>query len=92
MTCALALLGVPDVVVGRHRSARDDHSFHTSHIPRKVPAVEELAPAETVVRLGDTAEIVVLSGPKRHAKTDRADARLLRAFATKRGQVQHLFR
>ncbi len=41
---------------------------------------EELAAAGLGVHLGDPAEIAVLRGPKKHAKTDRADARLLRTL------------
>ena len=40
--------------------------------------VEELVTAGAVAHLGDPAEIAVLRGPKKRAKTDRADARLLR--------------
>ena len=39
---------------------------------------EELAAAGVGVHLGDPAEIAALRGPKKRAKTDRADARLLR--------------
>jgi transposase len=39
---------------------------------------EELAAAEVGVHLGDPAEIAAARGPKKRAKTDRADARLLR--------------
>ena len=39
---------------------------------------EELAAAGVGVHLGDPAEIAVLRGPKKRAKTDRADARHLR--------------
>ncbi len=42
--------------------------------------VEELAAAGAVAHLGDPAEIAVLRGPKKRAKTDRADARLLRSL------------
>ena len=41
---------------------------------------EELAAAGVRVHLGDSAEIAVLRGPKKRAKTDRADARLLRTL------------
>ena len=41
---------------------------------------EELAAAGAGVHLGDPAEIAVLRGPKKRAKTDRADARLLRTL------------
>jgi transposase len=41
---------------------------------------EELAAAGVGVHLGDPAEIAVLRGPKRRAKTDRADAKLLRTL------------
>jgi transposase len=41
---------------------------------------EELAAAGVAVHLGDPAEIAVLRGPKKRAKTDRADARLLRTL------------
>ena len=41
---------------------------------------EELAAAGVGVHLGDPAEIAVLRGPKKRAKTDRADARLLRTL------------
>ena len=40
--------------------------------------VEELAAAGVVAHLGDPAETAGLRGPKKRAKTDRADARLLR--------------
>ena len=40
--------------------------------------VEELATAGVVAHVGDPAEVAVLRGPKKRAKTDRADARLLR--------------
>ena len=40
--------------------------------------VDELATAGVVAHLGDPAEIATLRGPKKRAKTDRADARLLR--------------
>jgi transposase len=40
--------------------------------------VEELRAAGVGAHLGDPAEIAVLRGPKKRAKTDRADARLLR--------------
>ena len=42
--------------------------------------VEELAAAGVVAHLGDPAEIAVARGPKKRAKTDRADARLLRTL------------
>jgi transposase len=42
--------------------------------------VEELAAAGVVAHLGDPADIAVLRGPKKRAKTDRADARLLRTL------------
>jgi transposase len=41
---------------------------------------EELMAAGLGVHLGDPAEIAVLRGPKKRAKTDRADARLLRTL------------
>ena len=41
---------------------------------------EELAAAGVVAHLGDPAEIAGLRGPKKRAKTDRADARLLRTL------------
>src|ERR1700739_3232471 len=41
---------------------------------------EELAAAGVDVHLGDPAEIAVARGPKKRAKTDRADARLLRTL------------
>ena len=41
---------------------------------------EELAAAGVGVHLGDPAEIAALRGPKKRAKTDRADARLLRTL------------
>src|SRR6478735_2718858 len=41
---------------------------------------EELAAAGLGVHLGDPAEIAVLRGPKKRAKTDRADAKLLRTL------------
>jgi len=41
---------------------------------------EELAAAGVRVHLGDPAEIAALRGRKRRAKTDRADARLLRTL------------
>ena len=41
---------------------------------------EELAAAGIGVHLGDPAEIAALRGPKKRAKTDRADARLLRTL------------
>ena len=41
---------------------------------------EELTAAGLGVHLGDPAEIAVLRGPKNRAKTDRADARLLRTL------------
>ena len=41
---------------------------------------EELAAAGVAVHLGDAAEIAGLRGPKKRAKTDRADARLLRTL------------
>src|SRR6202007_435993 len=42
--------------------------------------VEELAGAGVVAHLGDPAEIAAWRGPKKRAKTDRADARLLRTL------------
>jgi transposase len=42
--------------------------------------VEELVAAGVGVHLGDPAEIAALRGPKKRAKTDRADARLLRTL------------
>jgi transposase len=42
--------------------------------------VEELAAAGVVAHLGDPAETAGLRGPKKRAKTDRADARLLRTL------------
>src|ERR1700687_238689 len=42
--------------------------------------VEELDMAGVVAHLGDPAEIAGLRGPKKRAKTDRADARLLRTL------------
>jgi transposase len=42
--------------------------------------VEELGAAGVVAHLGDPAEIAALRGPKKRAKTDRADARLLRTL------------
>jgi transposase len=41
---------------------------------------EELGAAGVGVHLGDPAEIAALRGPKKRAKTDRADARLLRTL------------
>ena len=41
---------------------------------------EELAAAGVGVHLGDPAEIAALRGPKKRAKTDRTDARLLRTL------------
>ena len=41
---------------------------------------DELAAAGVGVHLGDPAEIAVARGPKKRAKTDRADARLLRTL------------
>jgi transposase len=41
---------------------------------------DELAAAGVGVHVGDPAEIAVLRGPKRRAKTDRADAKLLRTL------------
>jgi transposase len=41
---------------------------------------EELTAADVGVHLGDPAEIATLRGPKKRAKTDRADARLLRTL------------
>lgn len=41
---------------------------------------EELAAAGVDAHLGDPAEIAALRGPKKRAKTDRADARLLRTL------------
>src|ERR1700741_1758508 len=41
---------------------------------------EEWAAAGVSVHLGDPAEIATLRGPKKRAKTDRADARLLRTL------------
>lgn len=41
---------------------------------------EELAAADVGAHLGDPAEIAALRGPKTRAKTDRADARLLRTL------------
>src|SRR6478735_6441088 len=42
--------------------------------------VEELAAAGGMAHLADPAETAVLRGPKKRAKTDRADARLLRTL------------
>jgi transposase len=42
--------------------------------------VEELAAAGMVAHLGDPAETAALRGPKKRAKTDRADARLVRTL------------
>jgi len=42
--------------------------------------VEELAAAGLVAHLGDPAEIAAARGPKKRAKTDHADARLLRTL------------
>jgi transposase len=42
--------------------------------------VEELAAAGVGVHLGDPAETAAARGPKKRAKTDRADARLLRTL------------
>jgi hypothetical protein len=42
--------------------------------------VDELAAVGMVAHLGDPAEIATLRGPKKRAKTDRADARLLRTL------------
>ncbi|HTY32477.1 IS110 family transposase [Mycobacterium sp.] len=42
--------------------------------------VDELAGAGVVAHLGDPAEIAAARGPKKRAKTDRADARLLRTL------------
>ncbi|MDT5131407.1 MAG: hypothetical protein QOE41_718 [Mycobacterium sp.] len=42
--------------------------------------VEELAAAGVGAHLGDPAEIAAARGPKKRAKTDRADARLLRTL------------
>jgi len=41
---------------------------------------EELGAAGVGVHLGDPAEVAALRGPKKRAKTDRADARLLRSL------------
>src|SRR4029077_18653316 len=46
---------------------------------------EELAAAGLGVHLGDPAEIAVLRGPKKRAKTDRADAKLLRTLLLEGG-------
>src|SRR6185312_13573104 len=46
---------------------------------------EELAGAGVGGQLGDPAEIAVLRGPKKRAKTDRADARLLRTLLFDQG-------
>ena len=45
---------------------------------------EELAAAGVGVHLGDPAETAALRGPKKRAKTDRADARLLRTLLLER--------
>ncbi|MGV9867580.1 hypothetical protein [Rhodococcus koreensis] len=42
--------------------------------------VEELTAAGVTARLADPAETAGLRGPKKRAKTDRADARLLRTL------------
>jgi transposase len=42
--------------------------------------VDELTAAGVVAHVGDPAEIATLRGPKMRAKTDRADARLLRTL------------
>ena len=42
--------------------------------------VEELSAAGATAHLGDPAEIAASRGPKKRAKTDRADARLLRTL------------
>jgi transposase len=42
--------------------------------------VEELRAAGVEAHLGDPAEVAVLRGRKKRAKTDRADARLLRSL------------
>jgi transposase len=42
--------------------------------------VDELAAAGVTAHLGDPAEIAAARGPKKRAKTDRADARLLRTL------------
>ena len=42
--------------------------------------VEELAAAGVGVHLGDPAKTAAARGPKKRAKTDRADARLLRTL------------
>ena len=41
---------------------------------------EELAAAGVVAHLGDPTETAALRGPKKRAKIDRADARLLRTL------------
>jgi hypothetical protein len=41
---------------------------------------EELAAAGVGVHLGDPAEVAALRGPKKRAKTDHADAKLLRSL------------
>ena len=46
---------------------------------------EELAAAGMGVHLGDPAEIAALRGPKKRAKTDRADAQLLRTCCWRAG-------
>ena len=46
---------------------------------------EELAAAGMDVHLGDPAEIAALRGPKKRAKTDRADAKLLRTLCWRAG-------
>ena len=51
--------------------------------------VEELARARVVAHLAEPAELSVQKGRKRRAKTDRVDARQLRALLCERGGPSH---
>jgi len=81
-----------EVVRGRMRGDRDAVSewmrqFAGEHVEVAVEACtgwlfvyEQLAAAGAVVHLAEPAETSALRGKKRHAKTDRADARWLRTL------------
>src|SRR3954447_9166537 len=81
-----------EVLCGRMRGDRDAVSewmrqFAGEHVEVAVEACtgwlfvyEELAAAGAVVHLAEPVETSALRGKKRHAKTDRADARWLRTL------------
>jgi transposase len=66
--------------LGEHCVTAGDAEFALEGCTGWRYVVEELTAAGVVAHVGDPAEIAGLRGPKKRAKTDRADARLLRTL------------